>query len=152
MATNWITRDTHGIASEAMIVKSGSTIANTELCSHDDTDDAIKAWDGTNADRLVGWHFGDSVTGAGSAAGTGSQVYARICRGGFTVVDLTVTGLNTTTPSASWGLPVYASDKDSYTLVATSNVVIGRVVSSRSGCSSTANANVAMDNVYGNVT
>lgn len=152
MATLWKTRDTHGIATEAMLVLSGSTIANNDLCSADTTTGLIKPWDGTDADRLMGWHFGDSVTGAGAATGLGSQVNAKVCRGGFTVVDLTVTGLNTTTPSATANALVYASDKDSYTLISTSNVQVGQVVASRSGCSSTANANVAMDDVYGNVT
>jgi len=148
MATNWITRR-RGSETEAMIALSGSVIANTELCSHDTATGAVKPWDGTNADRLVGWHFGDSLTGAGAAAGTGTQVHAKIDRGGFTVVNLAVTGLNTTTPSASWGSTVYASDKDSYTLVGTSNVAVGRVVANRTGVTSTANANIAMDDVFG---
>lgn len=149
---SWDTRDVLGIAPEAMVIKSGSAVADNDLCSHDTTTGAIKPWDGTDADRLVGWHFGDAATGAGGAAGTGSQVYAKITRGGFTVVDLTVTGLNTTTPSANWGAPVYASDKDSYTLVATSNVLVGRVVANRVGCTATTKANVAMNNVFGNTT
>jgi hypothetical protein len=152
MATNWITRDALGIAPEAMIVLSGSVIANTVLCSHDTTTGGIKPFDGTDADRLVGWHFGDSVTGAGSALGTGTQVHARIHRGGFSVVNLTVTGLNVTTPSASWGATVYASDSDSYTLVATGNVIVGTVVANRTGCTAVTKGVIHMDNVYGNVT
>lgn len=152
MATNWKTRDVLGINPEAMVVLSGSTINNTELCTHDTTTGAVKAFDGTEADRRVGWHFGDSVTGAGAAAGTGDQVYAKIVRGGFTVIDLTVTGLNTTTPSANWGAAVFASDKDSYTLVSTGNAKVGRVLSNRVGCTATTKANVYMTDVYGEVT
>jgi len=147
---SWDTRDVLGIAPEAMVVLSGSAVVDNDLCSHDTTTGAVKAWDGTEADRLVGWHFGDNVTGAGDADGTGTQIYAKITRGGFTVVDLTVTGLNTTTPSASWGATVYASDKDSYTLVATGNVAVGRVIANRVGVTATSKANVAMDNVFGN--
>jgi len=151
MAVNWKIRDVLGIAPEAMIVLSASAIVNADLCSHDTTVNAIKAWDGTDADRLVGWHFGDAVTGAGSALGTGAQVYARITRGGFTVIDLTVTGLNITTPALHFGAKVFASDKDSYTLVSTGNNVVGSVIANRVGCTATTTANVYMNDVYGTV-
>jgi len=151
MAVDNAIRDVFGIAPEAMIVLSGSTIANGELCSHDTTVNAVKPWDGTDADRLVGWHFGDTVVGAGSAAGTGSQVFAKIKRGGFTFINLTVTGLNTTTPALNFGMRVFATDKDSYSLVSTGNNPVGRVAANREGCTATTKANVHMDNVYGTV-
>jgi len=151
MAINWIVRDVLGIAPEAMIVLSGSTIANTDLCSHDTTVNAITPWDGTDTDRLVGWHFGDAVTGAGSALGTGEQKFAKIVRGGFTVVNLSVVGLNTTTPALNFGAKVFAADKDSYTLVSTGNTVVGWILANRVGCASTAAANVYMDDVFGRV-
>ena len=119
--TGWVVTDSHKIHSRVMVVNSAAVIYNGALCSLDTTEGEVKPFDGTQADRLVGWHFGDSVTG--NAAGT---ILATICPGGFTVKGLTVGGLLNTT--GDYGANVYATDDGTYTVTDPgSGVVVGRI-------------------------
>ena len=121
---DWVTQEVQKVATKSMVVKSASVLYNGSLCSLDTTEGEVKPFDGTQTDRLVGWHFGDSVTGTAS----GVRTLATICAGGFIVRNLTVAGvlLNTT---ADYGANVYASDDGTYTVTDPgSGVVVGRIV------------------------
>jgi len=119
---NYVTQEVTKINTVTMVVNSAAVIYNGSLCSLDTTEGEVKPFDGTQADRLVGWHFGDSVTG--NAAGT---IYATICAGGFIIKDLTVGGLLNTT--ADYGADVYATDDGTYTVTDPgSGVVVGRIL------------------------
>jgi len=108
---NYEVRPVEGLLKLAMKVLTSSVIYNGSFCSHDTTVGAIKPYDGTSADRVVGWHFGDTVTG-NTAASVPPE--ASICPGGFTIVGLTVAGL-TTVLDSNLGLPVWATDDGTYT-------------------------------------
>ena len=119
---NFVTQEILPIRTKTMVVNSAAVLYNTALCSLDTTEGEVKPFDGTQTDRLVGWHFGDSVTG--NAAGT---VFGTICAGGFIVRDLTVAALLNTT--ADYGADVYATDDATYTVTDPgSGVVVGRIV------------------------
>ena len=66
--TSYEMRDIERISTIEMKVLTSSVVYNGALCSHDTTVGAIKPYDGTSADKLVGWHFGDSVTGNTAAS------------------------------------------------------------------------------------
>lgn len=97
-------------APTSQIIKSASVVYNGSLCSHDTITGEIHPFDGTQANRLVGWHFGDSKTGNAS----GERVRATITRGGFMVRNFTCGGLANT--AADYGAPVYATDDGTYTI------------------------------------
>lgn len=99
------------VYSTVAVVKTSSVVYHGALCSHDTVTGAIHPFDGTQANRLVGWHFGDSVTG--NTATTPAPV-AKITRGGFIVRKLTVAALDNT--AADYGKPVYATDDGTYTV------------------------------------
>lgn len=119
---DWVINDVDGNRPVSMIVLSAAVIYNGSLCTHDTTTGEIKPFDGTETDRIVGWHFGDKVTGNAS----GARVRAMIRRGGFIARNLAVTGLANT--SADYGATVYASDDGTYTLTATGNVPVGTII------------------------
>ena len=120
---DWVTQDTHGITKKAMVIKESSVLYNGSLCSLDTTEGEVKPFDGTQADELVGWHFGDSVTGNS----TGARNHAMICSGGFVVRELAVTGLLNTT--ADYGASVYATDDGTYTVADPgSGQVVGKIL------------------------
>lgn len=120
----WTPRMVDRVGSMAMVVKSASVVYNGALLSHDTTSGEVKPFDGTQADRLVGWHFGDSVTGNSS----GVRVRAVVTRGGFQVKGLTVATL--ANDATDYGKPVYATDDGTYTITdPTSGQEIGYVVS-----------------------
>lgn len=122
------------IASATHVVKTSSVIYHGALCSHDTLSGAIEPFDGTQANRIVGWHFGDSVTGNTSAA---DPPRATIRRGGFRVRGLTVAGL--VGNATDYGVPVYATADGTYTRVDPgSGQKIGQVESDTANTSSTA--------------
>lgn len=94
----------------AMIVLNAAVIYNTALCSHDTTGGEIKPFDGTQTDRIVGWHFGPTVTGDSSAS---DRPRARIVKGGFVARNLTMGGISNN--ATDYGDPVYATDDGTYT-------------------------------------
>lgn len=126
------------------VVVSASTVANGDLCTFDTTSGDVKAFDGTEADRRAGWHFGDSVTGDGTESGP----RAKINPGGFILRNITITGLGGT-PQDDYGDPVYMSDNNTYTLTSTGNVLVGYVLPNRDGCDAVTKANIQTINVFG---
>ena len=69
---DWTVRDTHAIRTQTMLVlDAAGPVYNGALCSHDTVTGRIKPFDGTQTDRIVGWHFGDAVTG-GLVTGVGA--------------------------------------------------------------------------------
>lgn len=94
----------------AMIVLNAAVIYNGALCSHDTTGGEIKPFDGTQTDRIVGWHFGPTVTGDSSAS---DRPRARIVKGGFIVRNLPMGGISNN--ATDYGDPVYATDDGTYT-------------------------------------
>lgn len=137
-------RDTERISTIEMKVLTAAVLYNGSLCSHDTTVGAIKPYDGTSADKLVGWHFGDSVTGLTTASvpPTGT-----IKVGGFVLVGLTVAGLSAGVVDSNLGAIVWATDDGTYTITDPSSTghEIGHVVK----YNTSAIADVLTDNVYG---
>lgn len=88
-------------------VKTGATIYNGALLM--DSSGATP-YDGTIGAILLGWHFGD----VNDDASTSPTKTAKIARGGFGVLSLTVAGLGGTI--ADVGLAVYATDDGTYTI------------------------------------
>jgi len=95
----------------AMVLLTAAVAYSGALLSHDTTTGAVKPFDGTQTDRLAGWHFGDAVTGLTTAT---PAPRAKVTRGGFSIKDLTVGGLANT--AADYGAPVYATDDGTYTI------------------------------------
>jgi len=140
--TDWVTQDVSGLGTKAMVVLSAAVIYNGALCSHDTTAGEIKPYDGTDTDRLVGWHFGDAVTGNAS----GIRNMARICPGGFVVRGLTVGAI--ANDATDYGLPVYANDDGTYSITKTAaSHQVGYIIADDRR--STGTANVLMNNVLG---
>lgn len=119
---SFIFKDVYVIREVSMVVLNAAVVYNTALLTHDTTTGEVKPFDGTETDRFVGWHFGDTVTGNASGARERAQVKA----GGFIFKDLPVTGLANT--SADFGELVFASDDGTYTLVTTTNKLVGRII------------------------
>ena len=116
-------QDVASLATKTMVLKNSSQVYYGSLCSHDTDQGAVKAFDGTQTDRLVGWHWADTKTGST----TTPLPRATIKPGGFIVRDLTVAGLANT--AADYGAEVYASDDGTYTIVDPgSGIVVGRVI------------------------
>ena len=107
---SYTTQDYDRRGNMPMVVKASSVVYNGALCSHDTTAGEIKPFDGTQGDRLVGFHFGDTVTGNSSAPRTKAQIRP----GGFAFIDLTVGGLANT--SADYGKPVWATDDGTFSV------------------------------------
>lgn len=117
-------QDMEEIATFNMELKNSSQVYYGSLVSHDTDQGGVKPFDGTQTDRLVGWHWTDTETGDTSAT---PKPTARIKPGGFVVTNLAVTGLAGTV--ADQGAEVYASDDGTYTIVDPgSGIVVGRVV------------------------
>lgn len=92
-------------------VLSGATIYNGALCCCDTTSGgAAKPYSGTIGQILLGWHFGD-VNDDGSSSPTKT---AKIARGGFIVLGLTVAGLGGS--NVDIGKKVYATNDGTYTV------------------------------------
>lgn len=128
----------------AMKVLTSSVVYNFALCSHDTTTGAIKPYDGTGTDRLVGWHFGDSVTGDTTAS---VPPRASICPGDFVAESLAVSNL--AGDDTDLGAPVYATDDGTYDISDPGGTrhVVGWVVRRRSATT----ADVYLKNVMGQV-
>lgn len=119
---NYKWKDVLNLPTVTMVVKASSTVYNGSLCSHDTDQGAIKPFDGTQTDRLVGWHFGENVTGSATAP----LPRAKIKPGGF-IAHVPVTGLANT--AADYGAEVYATDDGTYTIVDPgSGIIVGRIV------------------------
>jgi len=131
-------------ATMAMKVLTAAVVYNFALCSHDTTTGAIKPYDGTGADRLVGWHFGSTVTGLTTAA---VPPRAFINPGGFVAESLTVATLAGS--DADLGKPVWATDDGTYTVTdpGGTDQQVGWVVRRRSSTT----ADVYLKNVMGQV-
>lgn len=120
---SWVIQDMEAVGTKSMVVLNGSTLYKYALCSHDTTNGEIKPFDGTQTDRLVGWHMGDSVTGNSS----GARVKGTICPGGFIVRNLPMAGISN--DATDYGDEVYATDDGTYTATdPTSGQVIGWIV------------------------
>lgn len=147
--TTWrdlVLQDVSNLATKTMVIKTTSVVFNGSLCSHDTDQGEIKPFDGTQADRLVGWHMGDSVTGA---SGTTPRPRATIKPGGFIVRNLTVAALANT--AADYGAEVYATNDGTYTIDDPgSGIIVGRVVADEDRDSG--KANVYMRNFFEIVT
>lgn len=98
------------VAPVTAIVLNAAVIYNGALVSHDTTGGEAKPFDGTQTDRIAGWHFGDAVTGDSSAA---DRPRAQLIKGGFTIRNLTMGGISNN--STDFGDPVYATDDGTYT-------------------------------------
>ena len=117
-------QDVETQATLTMPVLTAAVLFYGSLCSHDTTSGAIKPFDGTQTDRLVGWHFADSVTGDTTED---DPPVGTILSGGFVWVDLPVATL--ADDATDWGKPVFATDDGTYTITdPTSGQVIGRIV------------------------
>lgn len=107
-----------------MVVKNSSVIYNGALVSFDSLTGEVKPFDGTQGDRLAGFHFGDSVTGDSSAS---PRPKATICPGGFTLRNVTVGGL--ADDATDYGAPVYPTDDGTFTITDPGDgVAIGHVL------------------------
>ena len=134
---NWVTQELDHVASVSMVVLNAAVVYSTALCSHDTTSGEIKPFDGTQTDRLVGWHMGSAVTGATAATNEG-RVAARINPGGFIVMGLTVATL--ANDATDYGKPVYATADNVYTITDPgSGQVVGHVIADEDRASGTAN-------------
>lgn len=116
-------QDVARLATKTMVLKNSSKVYFGSLCSHDTDQAEVKPFDGTQTDRLVGWHWAENKTGNSS----GVREVATIKPGGFIVRDLPVTGLANT--AADYGAEVYATDDGTYTIVDPgSGIVVGRII------------------------
>ena len=140
-----VTKDVEGISPTSQIVLSAAVAYRGAFCTNDTTTGEIKPYDGTVADRAVGWHFGDAVTGNSSAP----RKTARVIAGGFQALKA-VAGLNGTTPSGDYGKPVYISNDNDLTLTGTTLTMrVGSVIANDSGVTSGTDAWVSFRNMAG---
>jgi len=131
--TNYTLETVVTVAPVSAVVKTSAVIYNGALCSHDTLSGAIEPFDGTQTNRLAGWHFGDSVTGNTSAS---VPPRAKLTRGGFRIRGLTVAGL--VGNATDYGVPVYATADGTYTRVDPgSGQKIGRVEADTANSSTT---------------
>ena len=91
-------------------VKNASVIYYGALVSCDTDTGAVKPFDGTKTDKLMGWHNGDTVTGDSSAT---PPPRAQLITGPFMWKDCPVTGLAGT--NADIGKEIWATDDGTYT-------------------------------------
>lgn len=106
-------------------VKSAAVIYNGALVSFQTLNNAVQPFDGGSTDVLCGWHFGDTVTGDGTALKnalirTGPFIGERVTVGGSVANDV-----------SDIGKIVYATDDGTYT-IASSGAQVGRIVAYRS--------------------
>ena len=140
-----VTKGVENILPVSEQVKSAAVLFRGSFCTRDTTTGDIKPYDGTVADRAVGWHFAKSVTGNAAAP----RVTARIIGGGFQA-RYAVTGLNGTTLSVDTGKPVYASNDGTLTLTGTTTTMrVGRVMGNDTGITLGTNAWVSFRNMAG---
>jgi len=93
-------------------VKNTSVIYHGALVSCDTDTGAAKPFDGTKTDKLLGWHNGDSVTGATS---TSPPPRASLITGPFMWEDCPLSGSPAGT-NADIGKRVWATDDGTYTI------------------------------------
>lgn len=125
-------------------VVNAAVIYNGALCSFDTTTGGIKPFDGTKADQIAGWHFGDTITGDTSA---NPKVRAAIYTGPGVWRNLTVAGLAGTV--ADQGKPVWATDDGTYTVTDPSST--GAEVGTVGKWISATKCDVKMNDVYGHI-
>ena len=106
-------------------VKSAAVIYNGALVSFQTLNNAVQPFDGRATDVLCGWHFGDTVTGDGTAL-----KMARIRTGPFIGESVTVAG-SVANDVTDIGKIVYATDDGTYT-ISSSGAQVGRIVAYRS--------------------
>lgn len=136
-------QDVDGSGTVPMVLLNAAVVYYGSLCSSNTTEGEVKPFDGTQADNLVGWHFGDAATGNS----TGARVEAVIKMGGFVIRDLTVAGVLGT--AADYNAPVYATDDGTYTVTDPgSGSVVGRIIP-EDGNRASGTAHVYMVNVFG---
>ncbi len=139
-----VTKDLDGILPSLQIILSTEELFRGSFCTHNTTVGEIKPYDGTVADRAVGWHFGDTITGNAAAP----RKLARIIAGGFQA-RFAVTGLETTVIT-DYGKPVYISDDGTYTLTGTTTTMrVGEIVANSEGVTAGTNAWIAFRNMRG---
>lgn len=125
------------------IIKNASVVYNQALLSNDSTTGEAKPFDGTQGDRRLGWHFGDSVTGNSAAP----RNLAQVNPGGFIFWSLAVTALSNN--ATDYGRPVYATDDGTYTTTDPgSGVIIGYVLPSDK-IRASGRAHVLTRNIFG---
>ena len=106
-------------------VKSAAVIYNGALVSFQTLNNAVQPFDGGSTDVLCGWHFGDTVTGDGTALKnalirTGPFIGERVTVGGSVANDV-----------SDIGKIVYATDDGTYTIAA-SGAKVGWIIAYRS--------------------
>lgn len=95
----------------AIEVKNASVVYHGALCSCDTDTGPAKPFDGTETDKLLGWHNGDAVTGSTS---TSPPPRASLITGPFMWEKLTLAaGLAGT--NADIGKRIWATDDGTYT-------------------------------------
>lgn len=127
-------RDVQTIGYNSYPVRSGVTIyhgALVGLSTVGVTDGRLVNWSsGSGALRFIGLAIPNSPTVVGNAAGS---VECPVLEGGVILEDVSVTGAES---AQNVGDPVYASDENTFTLSATSNVgAVGVVDRYKSGTS-----------------
>lgn len=124
-----VTKHLDGLLPTSMVVLSTAVVYNGAFCTLNTTTGDLKPYDGTVADRAMGWHFGEAVTGNAAAP----RVHARIIRGGFQGLKA-VAALNGTTASVNYGAPVYISNDNDLTLTGTTTTMrVGNVLPNDNG-------------------
>lgn len=119
--TDWVVKPVFVLRPISCIVLNAAVIYKGALVTHDTTAGEVKPFDGTEADRFVGWAMDGPVTGNSS----GARNRVSVLPGGFMVL-LTVAGV--ANDATDYGALVYASDDGTYTLSATGNKLIGKGV------------------------
>ena len=128
----YTTKDIACLATKTMVIKNAATVYYGSLLSHDTDQGAVKPFDGTQTDRLVGWHWAGTKTGSTTAP----LPRATIKPGGF-IAEVPVTGLSGT--ATDYGMIVYATDDGTYTLTDPgSGINVGRVMADEDRASGSA--------------
>lgn len=142
---NYRTRPVGNLGKEAYIVNNAAVVYDGALCSFDTTVGYVKPFDGTSADRIAGFHFGDAVTGNTSAS---VPPTASISPGLFILENIAVAGLSSTA-SANIGAPVWATDDGTFTITDPSSTgfELGHVTRNRG----TGFADVFVDMIAGSI-
>lgn len=136
------TQDLATLGTKAMVLKDAEQIYFGSLCSHDTDQGYVKAFDGTQTDRLVGWHWTDNKLGDTDLS---PKPVATIKPGGFIVRDLPVTGVNN--DQTDYGSEVYATDDGTYTTVDPGSGIVVGIIMADETARSTSKAHVFMRNV-----
>jgi len=93
-------------------IKNTSVLYYGALCSCDAGTGACKPFDGTESDKLLGWHVEESVTGA---TGSTPKPRASLITGPFRWPSMPLTGLAGTV--ADNGKRIWATDDGTYTVL-----------------------------------